>query len=222
MRNGYRLLNDPTVTLRCGDASFIVHRKLVCQASPFFKSAFTGDGEYVEASSQSMDLSGTEVTVDAVNLFVEWLYTHCYALSSTDTSDENDKEYMELARLFVFAEKYVVVDLKNDIIDKLFQLHVKDANPPQMPVVQYVYENTPMSSPFRQLLVDHYTWHIDLVWYGYEGTPPGLYENPEFAADLAVSLGKRLEGKHKSLYDGKPSDLYAVQSTDSGQKEADK
>lgn len=167
-----------------------------------------------------MDLSGTEVTLDAVNRFVEWLYTHCYALSST--SNETQERYMELARLFVFAEKYVVVDLKNDIIDKLFDIKAKCVNPPQMPLVRYVYENTPMGAPFRQLLVAHYTWHIGMKWCGHEATPSKLYEIPEFAADLVVSLGKRLEGKHKSLYDGKPSDLYAVKSTNSGQKEAEK
>ncbi|KAG7005970.1 hypothetical protein G7Y79_00017g043520 [Physcia stellaris] len=217
-----RLLNDPTVTLRCGDASFMVHRNLVCQASPFFKSAFTGDGEYVETSTQSMDLSGTEVTVDAVNRFVEWLYTRCYALSSTSTPQETQERYMELARLFIFAEEYIVVDLKNDIVDKLFDIKAKCVDPPRLPLVRYVYENTPMGSPFRQLLVAYYSWHIDMEWYGREAISTQLYKNPEFTTDLAVSLGKRLDGKHKSLFDGKPSDLYAVKNTESGQKEAEK
>ena len=169
-----------------------------------------------------MTLSGTEVTVDAVNRFVEWLYTHCYGLSSTGTADKVHERYMELARLFVFAEKYDVVDLKNDIIDKLFESRAKTAVPPQLPLIRYIYENTPMGSPFRRLLVAHYTWHINMDWYGRESTPAWLYENSEFAADLAVSLGKQLNVKHKSLFDGKPSDLYAVKSTDSGQKEAEK
>lgn len=204
----YSLNEDPTVTIRFDASTFYIHRKLLCQASDFFRSAFTGDESYVENTTQSMTLSGTEVTLDALERLVEWLYTQSYTLSSTDSQEVTSERYMELARLFVLAEKYVIVDLKNDIIDQLFLTKKQTASPPPFAVVSYVYEHTPMNSPFRLLLVAHYTWHIGMKWYEWTTTPSHLQKFPDFAADLAVSFGKKSLGKQKSLFDGKPSDLY--------------
>ena len=149
----------------------------------------------MEQETQDMTLIGAEVTVDALERLVQWLYTGKYHLSPPDSAEQTQETYMEMARLFILAEKYVIADLKNDIIDKLFDLQAKQASPPQMPVAVLVYENTPISSPFRQLLAAHEAWHIDPKWYDSEGFLQQLRSIPDFAADVAVQLGKQLNGK---------------------------
>jgi hypothetical protein len=65
------------------------------------------------------------------------------------------------------------------------------ADPPQTSTVSYIYGNSIDKSPLRKLMVDWYAWHIDFDWYNGEDTKDVLCENPEFTADLAVTLAKR-------------------------------
>ena len=158
-----------------------------------------------------MTLSGPEITIEAMELLVEWLYTKGYDLKPISKNDTQGC-YMQLASLFVLAEKYIMVDLKNNIVDQLFELQAANLQPPQIPVVEFIYENTPVSSPFRLLLAAYSAWHVDMDWCAQTETTKTLHSNPCFAADLAVQMGKRLSGKHNSPYTQPASLLYSSDS----------
>lgn len=53
---------------------FHVHQNLLCNASPVFKAALTGN--FRESSDHSMDLP--EEDVASVNRLLSWLYAKCY------------------------------------------------------------------------------------------------------------------------------------------------
>ena len=197
---------------------FHIHRNLLCEASPVFKAAFLGDTDYVETTAQEMTLSGPEITIEAMELLVQWLYTKRYELKPVSLDDTQGR-FMQLASLFVLAEEYIMVDLKNNIIDRLFELQSARFQPPQMPVIEFIYENTPISSPFRLLLAAYCAWHIDMDWYAGAETIQCLHSNPMFAGDLAVQLGKRLSGKHKSPFKQPASLLYASDNASYGPRD---
>ncbi len=181
-----RFRDVATVSLYVGQekAAFQVHMNLLCTISTFFKAAFSS--EFSEAAERSMHLEEDDVNI--FERFVAWLYTKRYDLSCMG----KDQRYMELAKLYVLADKYDVSRLKNGIIDQLFELHEASCRPPSHHVVTYVYNNSTMKSSFRKLLVGWAAWHIDFGWFSKESTPECLLEVPEYAADLAIALGKRL------------------------------
>lgn len=185
-----------------------IHRNLICDASPFFSSAFMGTGTFTETTEQSMTLP--EDSLEVVSSFVSWLYKGYYPLPPYTTAVETHGCYTELAKLYVFADKYDVARLHNHIIDRLFQLKNKTPFPPQLATVKLIYRNTYAGSSFRKLLVTHYASHIGMEWYSNDDISSRLLKIPEFAADLAVALGRLLDGKYKSLFDGPASALYAT------------
>ena len=191
--------------------AFHVHRSLLCEASPVFKAAFLGGADYAETTAQEMTLSGPEITIEATEMLVQWLYTKRYELKPI-REDDTQGRYMQLAALFVLAEKYIIVDLKNNIVDKLFELQATNFQPPQMAVAIFIYDNTPISSPFRLLLAAFFAWHVDMAWFDNTDVTNFLRFNPGLAADLAAQMGKRLSGKHQSPFAQPASLLYSSNS----------
>lgn len=171
-----------------------------------------GNSSYVETLAQEITLNSPEIPVEASERLVQWLYTKNYALSPIIQENTQDR-YMDLAALFVLAEIYVIADLKNSVVDKLFELQAKRFQPALIPIVEYVYKNTPVSSPFRYLLAAYYAWEIGMDWYTNANTHNHLRSDPEFAADVAIHMGKRLSWAHRSPFDGLASDLYTTNNT---------
>ena len=158
---------------------------------------------------------------ETVTRFAQWLYRGEFELEPIAPAQiivtpqpadcpMTEKRYMQLAKLYVFADKYDVIQLHNNIIDKLFEMRKKQSKPPQMAIAAYIYNNTNAGSPFRKLLVGHYVWHIDAHWY-FEGTASEvLTQIPELAVDLAIGFAGRVHGKNKSPYEDLSSALYAT------------
>lgn len=178
--------------------AFQIHEDLLCNASPVFKSAFAGEGVFKEASQRSMDLIDDDA--EDVTRFSQWLYAERYQLEDKHSVKDVERRYMQLATLYVFADKYAVVALMNDIIDKLFEL-IKDWTlvPPRS-VIRYIYENTVGPTPFRALLVAAFTWDLAPGYYSDESNAKELAGIPEFAAELALSLGRRSVRADKSPF----------------------
>ena len=177
------------------ETSFRVHKDFLCEASPFFRAALTTD--FKEATEERVTL--LEDDADTVDRFVQWLYTKSYQLSSSERSDEH---YLQLARLYVLADKLQVCTLKDEIIRELFQIRKSNKlQPPSMSVVTYVFENTMENSAFRRLIVAWYVWHIDMKWYNYDTTAAEIAQVPSFAAALAICLAKRIGGRSSPFDD---------------------
>ncbi len=181
-----------TVTLRVGtgteETAFQVHEDLLCQHSSFFKAAFTS--QWKRNTERKIRLP--EDDPDTFEEFIQWLYTQNYEL---DKEPEEGIDWMsKSAVLYVLADKYDVVPLKNDIckaIHKRYNDHEAPRAPkPEKELVAYVYKNTSRSSPLRKMLADWYTWHNDRRWFENRSIQKWLLHNPEIAVDLVVGLSQ--------------------------------
>lgn len=202
-------VDEPIIVLHVGEAKtiFRIHRKLICDASAMFRSAFLGIGTFTETENQSMNLP--EDDVETVARFVKWLYGQDYELAPNTDAPNTAKCYMQLAKLYVFADKYNVNRLHNQIIDKLFEMKAKDGSPPQLPLVMFVYQNTTEGASFRKLIVGYYVFHVDMDWY-LEDHSKKLIAMPEFSADLAFAFARRTANKYKSPFLEPSSEYYVT------------
>ena len=164
--NVYRFADVPTITLHVGPTktSFHVHKTILCDASPFFRAAFNSASDFKEALEQSTNLP--EDDIDTIERFLSWLYTRKFGLQEGETHSDWEVRYLQLAKLYVLADKLGVSALKNYIVDKIFELKKSlKAVPPQHATISYVYANSLEGSALRKLLVDWHVWHIDMKWY---------------------------------------------------------
>jgi len=200
---------EPIIVLIVGDAkvTFRIHRKLICDASAMFRPAFLGNGTFTETEDQSMTLP--EDDVETVARFVQWLYGQDYELAPNTDVPNTAKRYMQLAELYVLADKYDVIGLHNQIIDKLFEMKAKAISPPGHLLVMFVYQNTSERSSFRKLLVAHYALHIELDWY-FEDQTKKLTAMPEFSADLVQAFARRASGSYTSPFHESSSKLHVA------------
>ena len=141
------------------------------------------------------------------------------ALNPTRLSLKDDEfsgtYFTRLTSIYVTAEKYCMIALKNEIIDLFFRFRRASPRPkpPSSDIISYIYGNTPSNSPLRQLVVDWYTWHVNKEWYQQDTTRVTLRECPDFAVDLACSMSLKANGVTKSSpLDGR-SDIYHEEST---------
>ena len=201
------------MTLRVDGSEVHVHRDLLCKASPVFEAAFMTSSSFVEGTTQKMDLENSEVSIHTLGRFAQWLYTGDYQLSEANGLAGVREQYLGLADLFVFAEKYVIVDLKNNIIEKLWDFLNVQRKSPGFDVIRRIYDNTPSSSPCRRLLAVEFAWKVSLNWYEGRYAPKFLHYNVDFAVDVAIGLAKRLSGKHQNPLKGDVSDFYETSST---------
>ncbi|KIW22067.1 uncharacterized protein PV07_12530 [Cladophialophora immunda] len=180
-----------TVKLLVGGdkSSFLVHRPLLEISAPFFTSAL--ESQFKEGNEQLITFPEDDPAT--VLCFVQWVYYKSYNLP-----DSGDERFILLAKLYIFADKVLSDPLKNDVIRMLFYLRSQGVDPPQLPVVRFAFDNMPPHFPFRKLLVDWYGWHIDLAWLEEPSTMESLAQHPEFTAELASRLAKRVTSNMES------------------------
>ena len=225
MMTPYRFYETPMVTLFVGTSQkpFYVHVDLLCNASSFFKAAFTGD--FKESSHKTMRLP--EDDEDTFSLFIDWLYHHRYEmLPQPDNDDENsddedndvdkvekeDDRYLSAFTLFVFAEKYDVPDLKWLLTKTLFADGATCRKGPSYASVNYLYGHTAQSAGIRRLVADWHAWRMDPVYFEREIFRALLKKHPEFSADINLSYGKNLErGSDYNPFEGAMPDEYKDQ-----------
>ena len=129
---------------------------------------------------------------------------------SAQDDDFSEPYFTRLTSIYVTAEKYCMIALKNEVIDLIFRFRRASPRPkpPSSDIVGVVYDNTPAESPLRRLVVDWYTWHVNKEWYQQDTTRAILRECPDFAVDLACSMSLRANGlTNSSPLDGR-SDVY--------------
>lgn len=197
-----------TIALYVGISAvpFQVHENLLFGMSPVLKAAFTS--EFKEASERCMKFP--EDNADTFELFLRWLYTADIEPFDVSSKASSTTGFLQLAELYVLADKLDVGLLKNDIIDRMFEIQAQTSkNPPQHNVVSYIYLNSTRQSAFRKLLVDWHVWHIDYQWYCDKDRAEQIYAVPEFGADLAVRLGQKMNITNlRGCFAGKANALY--------------
>lgn len=194
----HRFYEDPTVTLIVGENKkpFYVHLNTLCDASPFFKAAFTGG--FKESFEKTMQLPEDEESI--FELFVDWLYYRRYTMlpEEDDDDEDDDNRFMQAFRLFVLAEKYGVSKLKSLVIETLFAAERESENirGPGTASIAYAYEHTTQESVLRKLLADAHVWNLKLNWYKRPQVQAFLRKQPDFATDVILSLAKHLPRPH--------------------------
>lgn len=209
------------VTLFVGASQkpFYIHVDLLCNASSFFKAAFTGD--FKESSDKTMQLP--EDDENLFSLFIDWLYHQRYEMlpepdDDEDSDDDNDDIYVgeddsnrfhQVFRLFVLAEKYDVPNLKWLLTKTLFADMDICRDGPAGVSLSYLYGHTTRSAGIRRLVADWHAWRMDRVYFERPKFRALLEELPEFSADINLSYGKNLEkGSDYNPFAGAMPDEY--------------
>ena len=142
---------------------------------------------------------------EAINRMIQFLYTTNYELSPSPTVEQAVERHWQLAKLYVLADKYDFLQLKNDVIGKLYHRKQwgleRDVCPPPVPVVSYVCENTSEHSSFRKLLVSWLVWFANAQYFTHTNTRERLCMDAALAADLAIGLSGRLEQRSQNPFD---------------------
>lgn len=131
---------------------------------------------------------------EAFERLVQWLYTKSFDIPpfKGDDCDDDQLVLTYLARLYVAADKYGIVGLKNDVIDHWFTAK-EDSQVPDAELLKYVYANTTAKSKLRDLIVAEYVWELGFEWYRDDDSKKALCDLPEFAADLAIALATSMD-----------------------------
>ena len=140
----------------CEPVKFTIHKPLLVESADFFRAAF--EGGFKEAGEGKLSLP--DDSSDVFQRFQLWLYS-----GSPMNPDEDLKEigWDIFIRLYVFAEKYDLVDLQNITIDFFMaRQRILREIPTGMAPVNLIYENTSERSPLRRILVDKTAQLADL------------------------------------------------------------
>ena len=117
-------------------------------------------------------------------------------------------QFIQLAKLFEFAQRLFIRQLKNYVIWQLFNLRRKNYILP-IPVVKFVFENLPDDSVFRDLLIAWYTWHRDSACALTLGSLDAL---PQFTCALVIAMVRQRYASTKDPFLRSPDVYY--KSTD--------
>lgn len=139
-----RLLTSHMVDVFVGPKrrAFHLHRDLLCDRSPYFKSAFLG--AFVEAKTKELFLP--EDHASAFENFVNWLYGATLKKPVTET------ELSSCLRLLVLSEKLMLEYLRNLCTDFIRQYYHDTHALVRAEDLSFVYESV-QSEPLRSFLV---------------------------------------------------------------------
>jgi hypothetical protein len=123
---------------------WILHEKLLCHHSPFFRKIF-----YSKSSTSSRTQSfGLPEEEDApFKTFVGWLY------SSSLPVPREEADLGTAFDLYLMAEKFEIPALIADVLQVVREWYKYSDSYPGLRRVQYIYANTEESSPMRHMLV---------------------------------------------------------------------
>ncbi len=167
------------------------------------------------------------------DLFTDWLYSRrCEMLPEEEDQDEeeendnddddyndkyqlSDERFEQVFRLFTFAEKYEILELKKLIIKTLFaQIRLCRYGPPN-PSIAYAYDFTTQGSGLRQMLVDWHVWELRPSWFKKRRTQAFLRQQPDFALDVCLAFANRIEnGSYDNPFTGEVPERYLDQKAE--------
>lgn len=186
-----RFCTNPDVVLYVGEpaTAFHVEMEAICEVSPVLKAAFTGN--FRESQEKKMNLPEEDI----VNFgrFIQWTYTGSYPLAAFEADGTAEDRIMELAELYVLADRYDVATLKHHIIDRMYEIgQCSDpiAGPPHS-IIRYVYDNSTRLSGFRKLLA---AWYLNTRRLEFKFSDRGRLleaEIPELQTEVALEAGVR-------------------------------
>jgi hypothetical protein len=140
----HSLLSRDMVDIYVGQENthWILHEKLLCHRSKFFRNIF-----YNKKGTKNSAYGLPDDDDEPFRLFVGWLY------ADSLPQPKEEKELATLFDLYLMAEKWEIKKLIIDVLETVRKWYHDSDTWPGLRRVQYVYANTEMDSPMRQLLV---------------------------------------------------------------------
>ncbi|KAH8792186.1 hypothetical protein F5882DRAFT_488362 [Hyaloscypha sp. PMI_1271] len=142
----------PVVTFILGKSKTRVqmHKHVLSAYSPVFRAAFNNDLQEGETGIYRLE----DVEPAVFGLFSRWIYRQTLVSDAGKTSSKDcSRTVQSLPRLWVFAEKFCIPQLQNDVIDLLRHCErVADSIPCNQ--IPWVYDNTSEESLLRCYLVE--------------------------------------------------------------------
>lgn len=155
---------------------FEVQEDLLCKRCPFFLNAFTGD--FIESKTKTFTFPD-----DDASRFSDL----CAWLKAGSLKEvQPDQSWIWLAKLWLFADKYYIDELQNEVIDVIhakFAAH-RDGVNISSETLEFVVENTFERSPLRRIFADMLTNGISL-----QQLPHRMENIPaEFLQDMCLAM----------------------------------
>lgn len=172
------LLSRSMVDIYVGEENthWILHEKLLCHHSPFFRKIFYAKG----STTQSFGLP--EDDDNAFKTFVGWLY------SSSLPVPREESDLGVLFDLYLMAEKFQIPNLIADVLQVVREWYKFSDSYPGLRRVQYIYANTESGSPMRHMLVHSIARMMVLE----KGLPAhwdkALRKNGQLAVDIICAI----------------------------------
>jgi hypothetical protein len=158
---------------------WILHEKLLCYRSKFFRNIF-----YNKQGNKNQYYGLPDEDDGPFRLFVAWLYSgNCH-------TPREEKDLGPLIDLYLMGEKWEIKKLIVDVMDAVRRWYHDTDTLPSLRRVQYVYSNTEIDSPMRQLMVSCIARMLVLG----DGMPAhwekALRRNGQLAVDIIMSVQK--------------------------------
>jgi len=155
---------------------WILHEKLLCYHSPFFRSIFYAKN----STTRSFGLPDEE---DApFKTFVGWLY------SSSLPVPREEADLTMLLDLYLMAEKFQIPALISDVLQVVREWYKFSDTYPGLRRVQYIYANTEDGSPMRHMLV-HSVARLMVLEHGIPAHwDKALRKNGQLAVDIIKAI----------------------------------
>lgn len=153
-----------------------VDEDLLCAKVPFFHNAF--EGNYTEARTKTFTFPDDEP--ERFRDLITWLEHGSLSAANADPT------WLWLSTLWVFADKYHIDELQNEIVDMLHSRFAARRSGVNISyeTLDYVVENTHQRSPLRRLFVDMLTNGISL-----QQLPSRVESIPsEMLQDMVINL----------------------------------
>ncbi|KAI9640787.1 hypothetical protein NHQ30_010627 [Ciborinia camelliae] len=133
---------------------FTVHKKLICDSCDYFRRAFSSS--FLEGVEGKIYL--VEDSVDAVDLFVQWLYRR------EISNEKTHAQFNTLIKLYLMSEKWCFYELGNIAISVIQEYFwISEYKPSYVnhllpDVVSYIWSLTEDNSPLRKLCIQRLAW----------------------------------------------------------------
>jgi len=161
-----------------------LHEKLLCHRSRFFSKVFSSeDADDDQQQPKQFGLPDEEDS--SFRVFIGWLYSGIIA------TPNEEKDLGDLFELYFMGEKWQCTGLVKTVLDYVRTFYRKTDSYPSLRRVQYIYANTDVDSPMRQLLVGSIS---RMLMLGKDGMPAHWEKALRRNGELAVDVIKTIQG----------------------------
>ena len=166
---------------------WILHERLVCYHSPFFRSVFYSKEN---ESSKSKNFGFPDADDPPFELFVGWLYSKAIRYPSTEN------EVGPLLDLYFLSQTLEIEKLSEEVVETLRTFYHQHESYPSLRRVQYVYNNTDQDNEMREMMVGSVARYLTLSDAIPQHWENALKKNGQLSVDIIRSIQQwHLEGR---------------------------